>query len=306
MSNDICRSLLEDIIEAVIHPPLSLDTKQTIKPRFQSKRPTDSTSLPSNSKLTKLSSNSKNNENHQKQLDALSSSLNFITKERDHWLQVAEGARQDKERLALENNRLSLDCGDLEDTVEEQGRVCTLLASELVQIIWTLSGSSLGAVETLEQVQVLNICRITNQALVQYRDRSSHEELPLVTGLLGCLINLSSSPNFISVFVQTEEGRGLVTEVCNLICLPNPDLKLLELSMMVVTNIVGCELGFCHREADMLSLDSLRRLEVAVNKWRLAEKVRGQLKEVADRLGKILVRKEREGGKDNEGLQPEL
>ena len=42
-------------------------------------------------------------------------------------------------KLAKENSQLNLSNSELVDLVEEQGKICTVLSAELVELIWSLT-----------------------------------------------------------------------------------------------------------------------------------------------------------------------
>ena len=165
-----------------------------------------------------------------------------MSKERDQWRQSTEEARRSGEQLALENNRLSVESGELREMAEEQGRVCTLLAAELVEVIWTLTGGS--GREEMGMLQVTALCRIGSQAIQQCSEAVSPAELRLATGLLGCLVNLAGSREGLLMLLGTEEGCGVVVQACRLACSITTDMKLVELGMMLLANILGSEVKY--------------------------------------------------------------
>ena len=58
---------------------------------------------------------------------------------RDHWRAAADLARKEEEKMARDNNILIIANIELTDMVEEQGKVCTALAGELMELVWSLS-----------------------------------------------------------------------------------------------------------------------------------------------------------------------
>merc|ERR1712037_699564 len=141
---------------------------------------------------------------------------------------------------AHENNRLAEESLDLRGLAEEQGRACTLLAAELVEMVWSLTSNGL-MVETLH---MSNLSRIAKQALAQATTGStSKEEQQLAIGLLGCLVNVLSA----------EHGLGT----------SNPKT--------------------------ILGIDLMTKVGVAAGRWRVGERGRGRLVEVAANLEATLA-----------------
>ena len=145
---------------------------------------------------------------------------------------------------------------ELRGLAEEQGRACTLLAAELVEMVitfclliitkdgtiwqvWSLTSNG-PMVETLH---MSNLSRIAKQALAQATTGStSKEEQQLAIGLLGCLINLTGELEGLKVLMQTEDGREVLKTSC-LVVISAKEPALAELGMMLLVNVLSAEHG---------------------------------------------------------------
>ena len=208
----------------------------------------------------------------------MSTKLQVIGSDRDHWRQATEKARREGEHQAEENNKLSKTCSVLRGNAEEQDRVCSLLAAELVEVIWSLTSDSAGGISVLGELQVASLCRVARQSVAQCGEGASVAEVRLALGLLGCLVNLSGRRESLLVLLGTEEGRGLVQDICSLACLPTAEPKLVQLSMMVLTNLLGTEMPYCQQA--VLSSKQQEGLRAAATKWCVGERGGGRLQGV--------------------------
>merc|ERR1719334_1279676 len=106
----------------------------TIKPKFHAKHP------PKPSLAAPVNVAWPEDQQQSQQFRAMASRLEFLTSDRDMWRVRCGEARNLAERLAGDNNRLTLVCSEIEARVEGQARVSTLLTSQLVEVIWSFTG----------------------------------------------------------------------------------------------------------------------------------------------------------------------
>ena len=194
--------------------------------------------------------------------------------------------------MALENNSLSVESGELREMAEEQGRVCTLLAAELVEVIWSLTGGS--GREEVGVLHVTALCRIARQAIQQCSEAVSPAELRLATGLLGCLVNLAASREGLLVLLGTDEGCGVAVQACSLACAPTTDMKLVELGMMLLTNILGSEVKYGVLKTPFTP-EMLEGVRAAAGRLSLGDRAGKRLQEVA----KVVLALAGKGGKED-------
>ena len=169
---------------------------------------------------------------------------------------------------------------DLRGLAEEQGRACTLLAAELVEMVtsfcwfifnkdrtllqvWSLTSNGL-MVETLH---MSNLSRIAKQALAQVTTGStSKEEQQLAIGLLGCLVNLTGELEGFKVLMQTEDGREVLKTSC-LVVIHATEPALAELSMMLLVNVLSAEHGLgTSNPKTILGIDLMTKVGVAAGR----------------------------------------
>ena len=169
---------------------------------------------------------------------------------------------------------------DLRGLAEEQGRACTLLAAELVEMVtsfcwfiftkdrtllqvWSLTSNGL-MVETLH---MSNLSRIAKQALAQVTTGStSKEEQQLAIGLLGCLVNLTGELEGLKVLMQTEDGREVLKTSC-LVVIHATEPALAELSMMLLVNVLSAEHGLgTSNPKTILGIDLMTKVGVAAGR----------------------------------------
>jgi len=253
---------------------------ELLKPQFFAKRPA-AASLPLQAKVARGECESASIKRIEQQLKAVTSSLKFVSGERDHWRTATEEARKASERLAHENNRLAEESLELRGLAEEQGRACTLLAAELVEMVWSLTSNG-PMVETLH---MSNLSRIAKQALAQATTGStSKEEQQLAIGLLGCLINLTGELEGLKVLMQTEDGREVLKTSC-LVVINAKEPALAELGMMLLVNVLSAEYGLgTSSPKTTLGIDLMTKVGVAAGRWRVGERGRGSLVKVAANL----------------------
>jgi len=259
-------------------------TEGPLKPQFFAKRPASAPLLP-HPKVARGECESASIKRIEQQLKAVTSSLKFVSGERDHWRTATEEARRASERLAHENNRLAEESLELRGLAEEQGKACTLLAAELVEMVWSLT--SQGPMETLH---ISNLSRIAKQALAQATTGSTpKEEQQLSIGLLGCLVNLTGELEGLKVLMQTEDGREVLRTSC-LVVIHATEPTLAELAMMLLVNVLSSEHGLGTTDLKtILGVEFMTKVGVAAGRWRVGERGRGRLVEVAANLEAALA-----------------
>jgi len=251
------------------------------KPQFRAKRPASSMLPNPNSKVARGECERASIKEMEEHLKAVTSSLKFVSGERDHWRAATEEARRTSERLAVENNRLAEESLELRNLSEEQGRACTLLAAELVEMVWSLTSD-----RSMETIHTSNLAKIAKQGLAQVTvATASKEEKKLSVGLLGCLVNITGEVEGLKVLLQTESGRELLKTTCHLIIDTSADSSLAELAMMLLVNLLSAEHGLGTADPKTtLGIDLMTKVGVAAGRWRVGERGRGRLVEVATSL----------------------
>jgi len=160
-----------------------------------------------------------------------------------------------------------------------------VLAAEFVEMVWSLTSN--GAMETLH---ISNLSRVAKQALAQANTGStSKEEQQLGIGLLGCLVNLTGELEGLKVLMQTEDGRKVLRTSC-LLVIHATEPPLAELAMMLLVNVLSAEHGLGTSDPKtILGIELMTKVGVAAGRWRVGERGRGRLVEVAANLEAALA-----------------
>ena len=297
-STDVCRALVMDMLATILGEEQG---QVTIKPVFGTKRPAEFRTLGLaeakqrkveleqrkvlEDKITKLEG----------ELHLVENNLRFVSSERDHWRSATDLARKEGEKMAGENNQLSLANMELTEMVEEQGRVCTVLAGELVELIWSLTSRPESS-KDLQQFQVVTFCRLARQVVEQFmgRDRQGGKQVQaeekLVCAMLGSLVNLSSREETLVVLLNTEEGKMLVAKVGEMM-VDCQDQNMVQLGFMLLANIFKADFKF-QSKFNFLDQELVR----VVGRWARGERSKLGLQQVATKLGVLLEMVEGVGG----------
>ena len=243
MVGDAQTSPTTDSIEAGSTPQSSTSSIASsepgpVKPQFFAKRPASASALLPQAKVARGEQECSCSKKTEQQLKAVTSSLKFVSGERDHWRSATEEARRASERLAHENNKLAEESLELRGLAEEQGRACTILAAELVEMVWSLTSNT-----SMETLHISNLSRIAKQALAQATIAStSKEDQQLAVALLGCLVNLTGELEGLKVLLRTEDGREVLRTSCSLV-INAAESSMAELAMMLLVNVLSSEHG---------------------------------------------------------------
>ena len=297
-SLSLCRAIVVELLSTVLGEEQG---QVVIKPVFGNKRPAEFRTLGLvEAKQMKVDKEKMMEDKIVKlegELQLVENNLKFVTSERDHWRSATDLARKEGEKMARENNQLNLANMELTDMVEEQGRVCTVLAGELVEFIWSLSSRS-ESCEGLQQVQLVTFCRLARQVVEQFMGREGGKqvqaEVRLVSAVLGSLINFSSRKEALVVLKTTEEGKLVVVQVGELMS-SCQDQNLLQLGCMFLGNILRADLKFQSRES-IIQPELVNTLQGVVGRLARGERTRLGLQQVATKFGVLLDMVEGLGG----------
>jgi len=293
-SISICGAVVKDILAMVLEDE---KVKVITKPIFGVKRLADSKELEHGdfkSKQKKIE--------HQEillnkiavleqNLDLVKNNLMFVSSERDHFRAAADLARKEGEKMARENNMLSIAKMELANMVEEQGKVCTVLAVELMEVVWSLS-SRPDSSQDLQQVQMERFCNLVRQVVEQFIGKEEgvlkqeQVDIRLVCASLGTLVNFSGRKEFLVVMKGTEKGKILAEKVAEMMC-SCQDQNLMTLGCMYLANILRAEFKF-QDFASILRPEVVMALKAVVVRWAKGERTKSILEEVATKLGVLL------------------
>lgn len=298
----VCRALVMDMLSTILGEEMG---QVVIKPVFGTKRPAEFRTLgPMEAKQKKIEQEQEKVlvdkiTKLERELQLVENNLKFVTSERDHWRSATDLARKEGEKMARENNQLSLANMELTDMVEEQGRVCTVLAGELVEFIWSLT-SRPESYKDLQQFQLVTFCKLARQVVEQFMGREGQggkqvqAEVKLVCAMLGSLINFSSREETLLVLLNTEEGKLLVEKVGEMMTRCD-DQNMLQLGLMLLVNMFRADLKF-QGSKNILHPELAQTLQGVVGRWARGERTRLGLKQVATKLGVLLEMVEEVGG----------
>ena len=293
-SISFCKSVVEDILELVFKEKVG---KVLIKPLFGLKRPAElketghGDSRPKQKKIGQHDILMDRIASLEQNLELVKNNLMFMSSERDHWRAAADLARKEGEKMARENNMLSIAKIELTEMVEEQGKVCTVLAGELMELVWSLS-SRPDSSKDLQQVQMDRFCNLTRQVVEQFMGREEgvckqeQADVKLACASLGTLVNFSGREECLAVMKGTEKGKILAEKVAELMCTCQ-DQNLMVLGCMYLANILRAEFKFQDCEC-ILKPEGVMTLKVVVERWARGEKSRGIFQQVAKKLWVLL------------------
>jgi len=272
----VCRGLLQDLLERAGLTGRAV----TVRPVFQRKRPAAGTGEAGGAAKMRREGRA------EAELEHVSRNLMWVSGERDQFRQQAELARQQAERLAVENNQLVMANAELMETVEQQGSACTALAASLGEVIWTVTGGT-----ELVESQVSEFCRTARLCLSQQKE-AGPVCLELCCALLGSLVNLTSKAGCLGRVLGCEEGRHVAESVAGLVqhCTHQPSLLL---AFMLLDNLFRAELKF-NEVGWPGSSGVASRVAGPAASWSQSERARPRLRQVAARLAKLLQIKEKE------------
>jgi len=225
-----------------------------------------------------------------KQVTLLTTSLEYVSTERDRWKEGCDQARNQLQQLHRENNRLAGQLKDLEETVAEQSSVCTTLAADLVEVIWSLSSKVGTVTEPIYHLQVIHLLKLTWQVLSQHispepTSSKAKEDSRLLVALLGCLVNLSSSPSTLSLILASlDTGHKVMHQVLALF-LTSGDMRILEFTTMILYNVLNPHLEESKR---VISLEQLKQIDVSASRLIIDPKTKPKVRNLVQKLKNLL------------------
>jgi len=297
MAVDLCTSIVQEILVKVLGED---NVRAVTKPTFIRKKSPDVDGI-KNKKL-RLEDDDKDvyKENVlfekisrlETEMQLLENNLKFVSNDRDHWRAATDLARNESEKLAKENSQLNLSNSELVDLVEEQGKICTVLSAELVELIWSLT-SKPSALGEIQQFQVSSFCKLVKQVVDQFllREESGgtqvKAETKLTSAMIGTMINLSSHENASLVILSTYEGNSVVQTVSKMVSACK-DQNILQLGFMFLVNILKTNMQ--HKSlSEVIDADLLGCLQTTVARWSKSERSKMGLQKVANRLEVLLT-----------------
>jgi len=287
----MCNSIIVEILD-IINCKNSDENSRSVKQEFRdNKRPSSwSTSeLEIQKKCLKRSCECEDKVLRlEEELFLLSENLKFVTEEKDRLKAIAESSRIDAESLSSENQVLTLSNSEMSLLVEEQSKACLDMMSMMMEFLWSVSSN---AITHVQFSRFLNfVIKLVSQLT---GETDSNEEKRILYSVLGCLVNLSSSKEILSILTSVDNFVLLVEKLAALLS-SNCDKKMILTTMMFIQNILSADFIFKERISFLKesSRESLLKVVGGVLKSENCKK--SKLYQVALALNDTLLNEDRE------------
>lgn len=171
-----------------------------------------------------------------KELNVVSSSLRYVTEDRDHWRKAANIARLKEEALAQENNIITARISGFEGQLTQQSNTCTGIMIGMMEVIWSLTENSSIVNNSLKDFQIQRLLKFSNSVLcTSLSQNNTLPEIELAGAVIGVLVNISAGGS--AVIFQTEEGIEVIKSVADIIKNKVVNPRLCRLSLMFLYNL---------------------------------------------------------------------
>lgn len=171
-----------------------------------------------------------------KELNVVSSSLRYVTEDRDHWRKACNIARLRKEALSRENNTVTKRITGFEEQLAQQSNICTGIMTGMMEIIWSLTENSSEVSKSLKDFQIQRLLKFSNSVLCTYLSKNDTiAETDLAGAVIGVLVNVSAGGS--AVISETDEGIRIIKTLADIVANKSLNPRLCRLSLMFLYNV---------------------------------------------------------------------
>ena len=206
------------------------------------------------------------------EMKVLTGIFKFVSEERDHWRFAADEAKKETNSLAAQNYEMNLANMEMSKMLENQNKDCLELINHLMEMLWSSTSGNVPCAG-IQFYQVNTFLKFGAGLVTQVLEDQEpsrdvgdiSREVQLLHSFVGCLVNLSSNKNTLTMLLNLEEISCLVTKLVELMD-RSRDTKLAHLQLMFILNILNSDHQF-KATPQILTAETRMKLHNIANQW---------------------------------------